>query len=113
MAKTGRLWYAHSLLGSFRHLLLYPYLVCTYLKFLTVGKCLNFSLVLQIQTQSFCNGRCSICPYRIVSQKLDQGVMEWNLFAKIVHECAQHTLLPIVVFELHNEPCWIRGYLIA
>jgi len=89
---------------SYGHLALYRYLIRTYLKFLTVGKCLNSPLVLQIQTQSFCNGRCSICPYRLVSKKLDQGAMEWDLFAKIAKELASEPLLSDVVFELHNDP---------
>lgn len=61
-------------------------------------------MALWIQTQSFCNGRCSICPYRIVSKKLEQGRMEWELFKKIVDEAVSEPLLSSVVFELHNEP---------
>jgi len=89
---------------SYGHLLLYLYLIRTYLKFLTVGKCVDSPLLLQIQTQSFCNGRCSICPYRIVSKKLDQGAMDWDLFAKIASELASESVLSTIVFELHNEP---------
>jgi len=86
------------------HLPLYLYLIRAYSKFLTLGKCLDLPLLLQVQTQSFCNGRCSICPYRIVSKRLEQGTMEWNLFAKIADELASEPLLSTVVFELHNEP---------
>jgi len=89
---------------SYGRLPLYLYLIRTYLKFLAVGQCLNSPRVLQVQTQSFCNGRCSICPYPIVRKKLDQGAMEWDLFAKIAKELASEPLLPSVVFGLHNEP---------
>ena len=83
---------------------LYLYLIGAYSRFLTAGKCLDFPLVLQVQTQSFCNASCSICPYRIVSQKLDQGTMERDLFLKIANESAAGPLLSRVVFDLQNEP---------
>lgn len=89
---------------AYGHLPLYFYLVGAYSKFLTTGKGLNFPLTLLVQTQSFCNGRCSICPYATVSQKLPQGRMEWDLFTKIADEAAAEPLLSSVVFELHNEP---------
>lgn len=89
---------------SYGNLPLYRYLIGSYFKFLTIGKCLEFPRTLQIQTQSFCNGRCSICPYPTVSKKLDQGTMEWDLFAKITNESARESLLSIVLLELHNEP---------
>jgi radical SAM protein with 4Fe4S-binding SPASM domain len=89
---------------EYGHLPLYFYLIRSYSKFLTVGKCLDFPLVLLVQTQSFCNGRCSICPYPIVSKKLEQGRMEWGLFQKIASEAVSEPLLASIVFELHNEP---------
>ena len=89
---------------EYEHLPLYFYLTGAYSKFLATGKGLDFPLALWIQTQSFCNGQCSICPYRIVSKKLDQGRMEWELFRKIVDEAVSEPLLSSIVFELHNEP---------
>ena len=89
---------------AYGHLPLYFYLLGAYSKFLTTGKCLGFPLTLLVQTQSFCNGRCSICPYPTVSKKLPQGRMEWDLFKKIADEAAAEPLLSSVVFELHNEP---------
>ena len=83
---------------------LYLYLIGAYSKFLTTGKCPDFPLMLQIQTQSLCNGRCSICPYPIVSKKLDQGTMEWDLFVKIANESASEPLLSRVECHLQNEP---------
>jgi MoaA/NifB/PqqE/SkfB family radical SAM enzyme len=89
---------------AYGHLPLYFYLIGTYSKFLTTGKCLDFPLTLLAQTQSFCNGRCSICPHPTVSKKLPQGKMEWSLFQKIINEAASEPLLSAIVFELHNEP---------
>ena len=89
---------------EYGHFPLYFYLIGAYSKFLTLGKCSDFPLVLLVQTQSYCNGRCSICPYPTVSKKLAQGRMEWSLFQKIVDEAASEPLLSAIVFELHNEP---------
>lgn len=83
---------------------LYSYLVGAYSRFLSVGKCLDFPLLLQVQTQSHCNGSCSICPYPTISKKLIHGSMEWDLFARIAGEAASAPPLSRVLFELHNEP---------
>lgn len=80
------------------------YLIRAYSCFLRTGKVIDFPLVLQIQTQSLCNGRCSICPYSLVSKKLDQGKMSWNLFAKMANEAARAHSLSTVIFDLQNEP---------
>jgi radical SAM protein with 4Fe4S-binding SPASM domain len=89
---------------AYGHLPLYFYLIRAYSRFLAAGKGLDFPLTLQIQTQSFCNGRCSMCPYPTVSKKLDQGTMEWELYQKIANEAASEPLLSVVIYELHNEP---------
>ncbi len=83
---------------------LYLYLVRAYSKFLTVGKCLSYPLILQIQTQSLCNARCSICPYPTTSKRLANGAMEWNLFEKIATELASETEASTLLLTLHNEP---------
>jgi radical SAM protein with 4Fe4S-binding SPASM domain len=90
--------------SEYGHLPLYFYLIRAYSKFLATGKCLDFPLALHIQTQSFCNGRCSICPYPVVSKRLDQGTMEWGLYQKIANEAAPEPLLSSALYELHNEP---------
>lgn len=88
----------------FGRLPMYLYLLRTYPKFLATGKCLDFLRTLQIQTQSFCNGRCLMCPYPTVSQKLEQGKIDWELFKKIADEAATQPLLATALFELQNEP---------
>jgi radical SAM protein with 4Fe4S-binding SPASM domain len=82
----------------------YLYLVGAYLKFLISGRALDFPLMLQVQTQSFCNGQCSVCPYTVVSKKLPQGRMEWDLFSKIADECASEPMLALFACMLQNEP---------
>jgi MoaA/NifB/PqqE/SkfB family radical SAM enzyme len=82
----------------------YLYLTGAYAGFLATGRCLRSPYILHLQTKSLCNGRCSICPYRVVSKELEQGEMEWDLFFKIVGQAASEPLLSRIVFELHNEP---------
>jgi radical SAM protein with 4Fe4S-binding SPASM domain len=83
---------------------LYLYFVLTYARFLLTGKCLDFPLVIQLQTQSYCNGRCAICPYPVMSKNFNHGFMEPALFEKIVNELTAERSSPALVFALQNEP---------
>lgn len=85
-------------------LALYLYLIQAYSKFLAVGKCLSYPLVIQIQTQSLCNARCSICPYNTAGKILEHGTMEQDLFERIVSELASEKLVSTFMFSLHSEP---------
>lgn len=89
---------------SYLHFPLYIYHLVTYLKFLAFGKCVDFPLVVQIQTQSLCNSACTICPYPAVSKQLNHGVMEEELFRSIANELASQPLLAKINFQLQNEP---------
>lgn len=82
----------------------YYYLARAYSRFLVAGRCLDAPRSLQIQTKSFCNSRCIICPYPVVSKTLPQGTMQRDLFEKIVSDAATEPLLTSVLLELHNEP---------
>jgi radical SAM protein with 4Fe4S-binding SPASM domain len=83
---------------------LYLYLIRTYSRFLAAGECLSYPRSLHIQTQSFCNARCAVCPYPTVSKRLEQGEMEWALFERITDQLASGPAPSRVIFELHNEP---------
>jgi radical SAM protein with 4Fe4S-binding SPASM domain len=83
---------------------LYSYLVKTYSNYFLSGKCLDYPRVIQIQTQSRCNGRCEMCPYRITSMGIDHGVMDNALFNKILEELRSEKQQPMFMFALHNEP---------
>jgi len=91
-------------MSSYGNLHSYSYLACAYLKFLAFGRALNFPLVLHVQTQSFCNARCSVCPYPVMSKKFPQGTMEWDLFIKITNEAASEPMLSTFACTLQNEP---------
>ena len=101
MLKRSRYLYGDY---SYNHMQLYLYLFLAYARFRMSGKCLSYPLVLQIQTQSYCNGRCIICPYSSVSKELEQGFMEWSLFEKIAGELSSATQLSMIGFALQNEP---------
>ena len=61
-------------------------------------------IIIQLQTQSLCNGRCLFCPYPELSGKLDQGKMDWSLFQKIADEIVQWKGIGKVMLMLQNEP---------
>ncbi len=51
----------------------------------------DFPTHIQIQTSSFCGSRCSVCPHSRVSTLKPQGLMDENLFKKIIDECSQYS----------------------
>lgn len=58
---------------------------------------------IQIQTTTYCNGRCVFCPYMDTSKKLPHGNMDMDLFKKIVDECLEFGIKHIRPY-LMNEP---------
>src|SRR4029079_4040640 len=53
--------------------------------------------IVQIESTNICNAKCVFCPRDEMERK--QGVMSWELFTKIVDECAE---LGIGHVRLHN-----------
>jgi len=69
-----------------------------------VGKELaKFPLAVEIQTASYCNGGCIICPYKTVAQDLPFGYMDQDLFEKIIKEISQYPETRIIPY-FNNEP---------
>ncbi len=65
----------------------------------------NFPRFFEIQTASFCNGGCAICPYKDVEKKNKKGIMSDNLFKKIVDEIADNDNYGIrIIPYFNNEP---------
>lgn len=64
---------------------------------------LPFFVKIQIQTTSRCNGRCVICPYPEVRQRLPQGEMTEETFFRIVDQIAGRGVERTSLF-LMNEP---------
>jgi len=58
----------------------------------------------QIQTQSFCNGRCLFCPNDDHRGSLSQGKMDWGIVKKIADEVSGWDSLKQVRLMLQNEP---------
>jgi len=64
---------------------------------------MNFTRA-QIQTHSYCNASCIMCPYVDTSKKLSQGTMEWNLFCKVIDDLTSYPSLQLISLMLQNEP---------
>jgi MoaA/NifB/PqqE/SkfB family radical SAM enzyme len=58
----------------------------------------------QIQTQSYCNSSCIMCPYSDTSKILPQGKMSWELFCRIIDDIISVSSIKHVVLMLQNEP---------
>lgn len=58
-----------------------------------------------IQTASYCNAGCLICPYQDTVRRQEQGYMEADLYAKIIEElsCRSGSVKQIMPY-LMNEP---------
>lgn len=68
-----------------------------------------FPYAFQLQTTSYCNADCVICPYPDTAEELSMGQMKDDLFKKIIDECAGQD---VRVFEpfLMNEPLMDRKF---
>ncbi|MEA3272596.1 MAG: SPASM domain-containing protein [Patescibacteria group bacterium] len=66
-------------------------------------KCSPFPKALEIQTASYCNGMCAICPYRDIKDSKSHGVMSKDLFKKIIDQIKNPWGIKIIPY-LNNEP---------
>ena len=57
-----------------------------------------------IQTHTFCNSNCIMCPHHDVSKEVSQGKMDNNLFKNIINECSQHKNVKRILLYFMNEP---------
>jgi radical SAM protein with 4Fe4S-binding SPASM domain len=64
---------------------------------------MNFKTA-QIQTHSFCNADCIMCPYGDTRSMLKQGIMEDSTFTKVVDELMEYPSLERISLMLQNEP---------
>ena len=53
--------------------------------------------IVQIESTNICNAKCVFCPRDEMERK--QGIMEWDLYTKVVDECAT---LGITHLRMHN-----------
>lgn len=64
----------------------------------------TFPNYLMIQTISGCNAGCFFCPYPYLKKDISQEKMDWELFRKIVDECAHFKTVKVIMPYLMNEP---------
>ena len=62
----------------------------------------DFPKVIEIQTTTFCNAGCIICPHEYVSTIIPQDIMSRDLFLKILREIGEKDLL--LIPYLNAEP---------
>ena len=63
-----------------------------------------FPRVVQIQTVTECNARCTFCPHPNVYPTVSHGKMERELFEKIAYECIVEKSCRSINLYLMNEP---------
>ncbi len=63
----------------------------------------KFPSALEIQTASYCNSRCIICPHASISKKENSGIMSMGLFKKIIDQVKANPGIKIIPY-LNNEP---------
>ncbi|MFH0892110.1 MAG: radical SAM/SPASM domain-containing protein [Candidatus Falkowbacteria bacterium] len=63
----------------------------------------DFPKAIEIQTATFCNGRCTICPHHDLSGQKPAGVMSVGLFKKIIDQVGRGWGIRIIPY-LNNEP---------
>ena len=67
-----------------------------------------------IDAHTACNATCTICPYPKLSRQISHGIMEWNLFEKVVADfqsiCQRHRFTGTVSFCNMSEPTILRNF---
>src|SRR4029077_2221945 len=63
-----------------------------------------FPREIQIQTNTFCNATCVMCPYPKVSKEVTNGKMSEELYTEILAQCAHEPGVGRIEPFLMNEP---------
>jgi MoaA/NifB/PqqE/SkfB family radical SAM enzyme len=63
----------------------------------------SFPRTVQLETQTGCNADCVFCDYGVSYPKQPKGKIDWELFRKIVDECARYRVRRFSPY-LTNEP---------
>ena len=69
---------------------------------------IKFPRYIMIQTTSYCNADCIICPYDSLSKKQPQGLMDLKTYKKIIDEASNYDIKRILLY-LMNEPLMDKG----
>lgn len=64
---------------------------------------IKFPRYIMIQTTSYCNADCIICPYSDLVKKQSQGIIELKIYQKIIDEVSNYDVKRILLY-LMNEP---------
>ncbi len=69
-----------------------------------------FPKYIEFQTHSYCNSKCLYCPYESLSKTVSNGLIEDNLFEKIIEESSKHKMERMIPY-LNNEPLMDKKYI--
>ena len=68
----------------------------------------DYPLKLSVDIHSYCNGRCTICPYPKYARRQSQGYMDWSLYERIVQEAGEigreNNFRPLMSYCYMGEP---------
>lgn len=69
-------------------------------------------LTIDINTQ--CNGKCIVCPYSTIKNRLKHGIMDWNLYRKIIDDyadiCYQNKIMGELSYCNMSEPTLLPNF---
>lgn len=68
----------------------------------------NYPLKLIVDIHSYCNARCTMCPYPRYAARQSQGKMDWSLYCSIVDEMSriarEHDFTALMTYCYMGEP---------
>jgi hypothetical protein len=68
----------------------------------------DYPVKLLVDIHSYCNARCTMCPYPRLSRKQSQGLMDWPLYTAIIEEMGQigktYNFQPVITYCYMGEP---------
>ena len=72
---------------------------------LTINKGITYDKIyvptdIYIECTNYCNGKCKMCPYKIIKRK--KGIMSWELFRKIILDFKKLDIKLMTNFWLHH-----------
>ena len=63
----------------------------------------DFPIHIDIESTNFCNLKCTMCPHSLQDFKMEKGYFDFDLYKKIIKECAQHGLSSLKL-NIRGEP---------
>jgi len=104
LSQVSRLKSKYAKLHNYLNLFIFRYYTYRFPEKVRRNLQLRFPRLLLLETVSFCNAQCTICPQHEISKELLQGEMSLDLFRKIIGECQKYPTLEKICLYRLNEP---------